>query len=114
MNSADAWHESNDVWPHNPDGDMSPILQASVQVEKERRAAAIARHPSGKGIPMPTLTAHDRCDGCGAAALYRVADVSSQASKTLDFCGHHYRKHSPNLLKKGWTTLVQPEGVVSS
>lgn len=112
MNSADAWHDSN-VWPHKPDGDMAPILQASVQVEQERRAAAIARHPSGKGLTMPTLTVHDRCDGCGAQALYRVADTSGPESKTLDFCGHHHRKHSPALLKKGWTVLVQPEGVTS-
>lgn len=112
MNSADAWHESN-TWPQNPAGDMSPILQASIDAETARRQEAIARHPSGKGTPMPTLTAHDRCDGCGAAALYRLADISGPESKTLDFCGHHHRQHSPTLLKKGWTVLVQPEGVSS-
>lgn len=109
MNSADAWHESN-AWPQNPAGDMSPILRASIDVEQERRDA-IARHPSGKDIAMPpTLTAADRCDGCGAAALYRIADIRGTSSKTLDFCGHHHRKHSPTLIKQGWTVLVQPEG----
>lgn len=34
------------------------------------------------------LTAHDRCDGCGAQAFVKVTGVSGE----LMFCAHHYSK----------------------
>lgn len=33
-----------------------------------------------------TLTAHDRCDGCGAQAYVKVTGVSGE----LYFCSHHF------------------------
>jgi hypothetical protein len=100
VNSSDVWHESN-LGPDNPDGDMAPVLAASV-------AEAIARHPSGKGIGMATLTAADRCDACGAAAAYRVGTDREQVGteivyrKVLDYCLHHWRKHYPKMSEQGW------------
>lgn len=41
----------------------------------------------------PTLTAHDRCDACGAQAYVRVTLDAGQ----LFFCAHHARKHSARL-----------------
>lgn len=99
MNSADAWHPSN-----NPEGDMVPVLEASVEAAKQR-------HPSGKDVvtvtPPPaeatvlaTLNAADRCDtGCGAAALYRV----SAGLHVLDYCHHHHNKLFPNM--PGWSVV---------
>jgi hypothetical protein len=41
-----------------------------------------------------TLTAADRCDRCGAAAVVRA--VLSTGGELL-FCGHHAREHSDRL-----------------
>lgn len=41
----------------------------------------------------PPLTAHDRCDACGAQAYVRV---QLQAGELL-FCAHHARKHAEAL-----------------
>lgn len=40
------------------------------------------------------LTAQDRCDGCGAAAIKRV-ELSSGFE--LLFCNHHYKKSEEKL-----------------
>lgn len=105
------------TWPADPDGDMTPILEASVEAAKER-------HPSGKDIGTgaheaiegavvgEVLVAADRCDNdCPAAALYRLA----LREMRLDFCGHHQRKHFPEMEKWGWTIIgrnpeLAPEG----
>ena len=42
----------------------------------------------------PSLTAADRCDRCGAAALVRV--VLGSGGELL-FCGHHANEHSARL-----------------
>ena len=48
------------------------------------------------------LTAADRCDRCGAQAYVRVVLESSGGE--LLFCGHHARKHEPQLrsLASAW------------
>lgn len=43
-----------------------------------------------------TLTAHDRCDSCGAQAYVRVSGVSGE----LTFCSHHYSKIMSNESSK--------------
>jgi hypothetical protein len=54
--------------------------------------------------PLPTadapgrLTAHDRCDSCGAQAYVRATLLSGAA---LLFCGHHGNAHRPALLVAG-------------
>lgn len=53
----------------------------------------------GKGTPMATpLTAHDRCDRCGAQAYY----VTAHGPTSMMWCNHHYRKNeahlAPNLI----------------
>jgi hypothetical protein len=84
------------TWPADPDGDMTHILTASVEV-------AMARHPSSQPAPSGgfTLTAADRCDTCPAAAAYRVRKERS----TLDFCAHHWRRHFPAMADQGWTVI---------
>jgi len=42
----------------------------------------------------PTLSATDRCDGCGAQAFVRV--VLAEDAELL-FCGHHARQHEVKL-----------------
>lgn len=100
-------------WPNDPNGDMTPILRASIEEAK-------TRHPSGKvkGFTVvaqhePTLdetfsshpsgnqlTAADRCDSCIAAAVYRVA--MADRTLALDYCLHHWRKHFPVMSAQGW------------
>lgn len=130
MNSADAWHESNEEgwetaqghpifpdgfrydpatvtrlpWPDDPYGDMTPILEASVEEAKQR-------HPSASGdAPGDVLTKADRCDNCGVEALYRVMirmATPEIAQPTLDFCHHHKAKHFPAMEAKGWIVVGQ-------
>ncbi|MFF5973638.1 hypothetical protein ACFY7C_19135 [Streptomyces sp. NPDC012769] len=98
------------TWPADPRGDMTPILQASIE-------AAKGRHPSGKEKPVSVvLTAADRCDGCGAAAGYRVAkripgcEVEVVSNSLLDFCVHHWRKNFPKMVDRGWIVIgVNPD-----
>ena len=45
-----------------------------------------------------TLTRHDRCDRCGAAAQVRV--LLPNAGELL-FCSHHARAHAPRLREIG-------------
>jgi hypothetical protein len=41
-------------------------------------------------VEAPRLTAHDRCDRCGAQAYVKV---SLSAGGELLFCAHHARAH---------------------
>ena len=93
----------SDAYPNNPNGDLVPILEASVEAAKER-------HPSGKddtftaaqpALGLPDVITHaDRCDNdCSAAALYRL----QLREMTLEFCHHHYGKHFPEMRTSGWT-----------
>lgn len=43
----------------------------------------------------PALTAHDRCDLCGAQAYVRV----TLASGELLFCAHHATEYKPKLIE---------------
>ncbi|MFE6846585.1 hypothetical protein [Streptomyces sp. NPDC057686] len=81
--SADAWS------PGNPDGDMVPLLQASIEDAKRR-------HPSGKIRII--LTQADRCDKCGAPAAYRL----QKPPHLLDMCGHHWRENATAMFQQGW------------
>lgn len=42
---------------------------------------------------LPNLTAHDRCDRCGA----RAAHVSLHATGELLWCAHHWKKYQEVL-----------------
>ncbi len=48
------------------------------------------------------LTASDRCDQCGAQALYSAFRPHALSIPELLFCGHHGAKAAPALLLKGW------------
>lgn len=96
-------------WPQDPDGDMVPVLEQSIE-------AAKARHPSGAELPPApsiVLNALDRCDSCGGPAVYRVGfrmDTPELQQPTLDFCGHHWRKSFPAMVDVGWqVTGTNPE-----
>lgn len=45
-------------------------------------------------VEAPRLTAHDRCDRCGAQAYVKVALTSGGE---LLFCAHHARAHADAL-----------------
>ena len=45
-------------------------------------------------LEAPRLTAHDRCDRCGAQAYVKVV---LQAGGELMLCAHHARAHSDAL-----------------
>ena len=45
-------------------------------------------------LEAPRLTAHDRCDRCGAQAYVKVL---LQAGGELMFCAHHARAHGDKL-----------------
>jgi hypothetical protein len=105
------------VHPEDPNGDMVPILRASIEYVK-----CLQRHPSGKGastviepiideaVPeRVVLTAADRCDSCGARTYFRVMmrmDTPDIAQPTLDFCAHHFRKNFPAMATKGWAVIA--------
>ena len=52
------------------------------------------------------LTAQDRCDKCGAAAMVRATLLTGE----LYFCGHHARKVAISLVLKS-IEVYDPEGV---
>ncbi|MFD4474598.1 hypothetical protein ACFWPU_00575 [Streptomyces sp. NPDC058471] len=97
---------NNAPYPTDPNGDMVPILEASLE-------AAMARHPSAQ--PPPTtpdviLNAHDRCDHCGAAAVYRV---TSPNATEFDFCLHYWRKNFPAMADQGWVVIGGNPGLLA-
>ncbi|MFI1712050.1 hypothetical protein [Streptomyces litmocidini] len=94
-------------------GDAEPALEASAE-------AAKARHPSGAEKPAGVLLdSSDRCDGCGAGAAYRIqrqrgghTEAYRLPTETLDFCGHHWRKHFPKMLDEGWVVIgANPDAI---
>jgi hypothetical protein len=97
--------------------DLEALLGLSVEVAKTMKEAAVEaakeRHPSGKAVsPLDAVTAPgsvvlnhgDRCDHCGVAAVYRVADSKAQ-NRVLDFCLHAFRKHFPPMANQGWAVI---------
>lgn len=85
--------------PTDPDGDMVPILRASVEEAK-------MRHPSGSEKSQGVLlVATDRCDACPAAAAYRVMHRSPPDWRVLDFCVHHWKKNFPRMVDQGWVVV---------
>jgi hypothetical protein len=74
-------------WPEDPDGDLTPILEASIALMEKA---------------MTTLTAHDRCDRCSARAYHRL----QKGELTLDLCSHHWRKHGKAMVEKDWELLA--------
>lgn len=52
------------------------------------------------------LTAHDRCDRCGAVGKVLVRAHSGE----LVFCGHHASEHSAALIDKGYRFTSEKEG----
>jgi len=60
--------------------------------------------PEREQVVEVTLTASDRCDGCGAQAYVRVTRLTlvgeEPREEELLFCGHHYHRHAPKL--EGW------------
>jgi uncharacterized protein (DUF983 family) len=51
-------------------------------------------------ITQGELTSLDRCDRCGAQALYRLSLLEMHMS--LDLCGHDFRKNAPNMFAAKW------------
>lgn len=52
--------------------------------------------------PAPPLTAHDRCDRCGAQARVRVMKEASE----LVFCLHHTNRMEAGLVAAGWSIVT--------
>lgn len=50
---------------------------------------------------LEEMTAEDRCDACGARAMYRLASPTSGSA--IDLCNHHGKKNAAALEAKGWT-----------
>lgn len=46
-------------------------------------------------MAMAPLTAHDRCDRCGALAI--AATRHAPGAEPLLWCGHHFREHEEKL-----------------
>jgi hypothetical protein len=64
-------------------------------------------------VPDAPLTHNDRCDSCGAQAQVRMhwppTEEHPLRKGALEFCGHHYRAHLPELLGDGWAVAVKTE-----
>ena len=59
--------------------------------------------PQATPATEATLTAHDRCDRCGAQAYVRVGLEAGE----LLFCGHHSRAYAGGYTDKA--TFIQDE-----
>ena len=59
-----------------------------------------AIHDTAPHTDSAPLTAHDRCDRCGAQAYVRA---TLPGGTELLFCGHHGNAHRPSLLIAGAT-----------
>lgn len=102
------------TWPEDLNGSMEPILKQSIEVAeimKEVRSA-MDRHSSSQPAPAEQgqmLTAADRCDNCGAAAVYRLGlgprDGNHQLVGVLDLCSHHHHKNFPSMFAQGWAVI---------
>lgn len=57
-------------------------------------------------VERKELTAHDRCDKCGAQAMVRATLLTGE----LYFCGHHARELGYTLVLKS-VEVYDPEGV---
>lgn len=102
--------DMNTPWPADPDGDLTPILEASITA-LEAKMDAMARHPSAGGpSPGAHLTSVDRCDSCNAAAAYRV----NKNALTLDLCVHHFRKNFPLMAETGWVVIGGNPDIVAA
>ena len=56
--------------------------------------------------PAAALTAHDRCDRCGAQAYLRA---TLPGGTELLFCGHHGNDHRASLLGAGAVLLDETD-----
>jgi hypothetical protein len=52
------------------------------------------------------LTAHDRCDRCGASGKVLVVTPAGE----LVFCGHHASEHSEAMIDKGYRFTSERDG----
>lgn len=52
----------------------------------------------------PPLTAHDRCDRCGAQAKSRAVFASGE----LLFCGHHSHQYADTLASQAVVVMGAP------
>ena len=52
--------------------------------------------------PTAPLTAHDRCDRCGAQAYTRFINENGH---DMLFCGHHTTKYEVTLMKTGFQMI---------
>jgi hypothetical protein len=52
-------------------------------------------------LEVISLTAQDRCDGCGAQAF----SIAVRGGTTLLFCKHHRRKSTEKLEAEGWSII---------
>lgn len=59
-------------------------------------------------VVIPTFTALDRCDGCGAQAYVRV-ELANGAE--LLFCAHHAREHHEKLRAEGAVVKAEATGL---
>lgn len=59
----------------------------------------------GDDVIIIPLTAHDRCDRCGAQAYVRFA----KDEQDFLFCGHHARKHERALIDDHGYGIIQDE-----
>ena len=106
----------------NDDDNLIALLGLSVETAQTLKEAAMEaakeRHPSA--LPVvdldaggTVLTAADRCDdACSAGAVYRMSEGKS--NRSLDFCGHHWRRHAPKMYDQGWkVTGTNPDAIAA-
>ena len=76
----------------------------------------MSEHPATQSKQEWELTAHDRCDACGAQAYVRAKGVSGE----LLFCGHHWEKAMnnavgyDNMMKFAYEILDERERLVEN
>lgn len=59
----------------------------------------------------PSLTADDRCDGCGAQAYVRVRLATGGE---LLFCGHHWGRHGDALRPQATEVVDESDRLIEA
>ena len=66
-------------------------------------------------VTAPTLTPHDRCDGCGVDDMGRgIAQARVRVrllSGTLDLCGHHFEVNEDALSAQALEIIDEREHI---
>lgn len=66
--------------------------------------------PEAPVVEHPSLTAHDRCDRCGAQAYVRWV----KAAQDIVTCNHHSNKFEASLIAQGFDLVQDNRSLINA